>query len=140
MINAFTQADESDDNRFEIDVPKTCPKCGSEDIIVRVIPAANQARLVCHECGYNDAIRHNDLTKYRNTTAQSRWAKRVKARDGNKCILCGRTEPEVVLHAHHVVPVRYDLGGRFRYVTHNGVTLCEDCHNMAHGKIRRGED
>ena len=50
------------------------------------------------------------------------WAKSVKERDGNKCIICGKTER---LNAHHIIPREIK---EFRFDTDNGVTLCPKDH------------
>lgn len=61
------------------------------------------------------------------------WARRVKERDGMRCIVCGTGEGE--MHAHHVRPVH-----RHPYLsTHipNGVTLCRECH-LGEGGVHGG--
>lgn len=65
-----------------------------------------------------------DRSRYR----AKAWVKAVKDRDGWRCVECGSTEG---LHAHHVKSWRYhpDL----RYEVSNGKTLCEPCHEAAHG-------
>ena len=63
------------------------------------------------------------------------WAKRVKERDGMRCVACGTGEGE--MHAHHVRPVH-----RYPYLsTHipNGVTLCRECHVGVGGVHGGGE-
>ena len=52
------------------------------------------------------------------------WSKAVRARDNNRCILCGKTEG---LNAHHwIVHAAGSLGTRF--LLGNGVALCYGCH------------
>ncbi|HEX9437374.1 MAG TPA: HNH endonuclease [Candidatus Limnocylindria bacterium] len=65
------------------------------------------------------------------------WRNAVLARDGYRCQDCGRQcrKHEKGLAAHHIKsfadhPV-------LRYDVDNGVTLCRDCHNARHGKIRK---
>ena len=53
---------------------------------------------------------------------------KVLARDGHRCVVCGRQRN---LSAHHVHWRRY--GGRT--VASNLVTLCEDCHSMVHDRL-----
>lgn len=57
----------------------------------------------------------------------------VKHRDGNKCLKCGRREPEVVLQTHHktyrpgIEPWDYPLS--------DCITLCKGCHAREHDLI-----
>ena len=61
------------------------------------------------------------------------FSKSVKYRDGNKCLKCGRKEPEVVLQTHHKVykpnfePWEYPLS--------DCITLCKGCHAREHGLV-----
>jgi len=52
------------------------------------------------------------------------WRKRVLNRDNNICQCCGETDN---LHVHHIrnFEERKDL----RFITSNGITLCERCHS-----------
>jgi hypothetical protein len=58
----------------------------------------------------------------------------VKARDGHRCVRCGRREDEVRLDAHHIIERRlWPDGG---YYVDNGATLCDNgtdtsCHMLA---------
>lgn len=55
------------------------------------------------------------------------WAAVIKARAGNKCERCGKTDN---LNAHHL---NHKKGYRLRYSLRNGICLCADCHiNKAH--------
>ena len=47
--------------------------------------------------------------------------KQVYARDGNRCVMCGKKGR---LHAHHIVPVRISHNNSLS----NLVSLCEHCH------------
>ena len=58
------------------------------------------------------------------------WRNAVLVRDGFQCRECGSREGQ--LHAHHRVPWNEDH--QLRYAVSNGVTLCVDCHNKAHGR------
>jgi len=61
------------------------------------------------------------------------FSKLVKSRDGNKCLKCGRAEPDVVLQTHHknykprVKPWEYPLS--------DCITLCKGCHSREHGIV-----
>lgn len=51
------------------------------------------------------------------------WKKLVRARDGNKCVLCGSTER---LQVDHIKP--FSLFPELARVLSNGRVLCFDCH------------
>lgn len=53
----------------------------------------------------------------------SDWAKKVKRRDGYRCMACGY---KGYLHSHHIAPKsKYP---QHVYETWNGITLCKRCH------------
>jgi len=52
------------------------------------------------------------------------WARRVKDRDGWKCIVCGKTDR---LNAHHIIP--REVQG-YKYDLANGVSLCVKHHKF----------
>ena len=63
------------------------------------------------------------------------WKKKVRERDGNKCVKSGTTEK---LEIHHIKS--YTLYPEFRTRISNGKTLCSSCHKKTryHGhKIRK---
>lgn len=88
--------------------------------------------------------------KRKGTTPNDSQRRRVKTRDGNRCVRCGATENLVV---HHILPVNgtplywseearkqnlpedYDLDALHRRVMAdtNLATLCQSCHMAAHG-------
>ena len=53
------------------------------------------------------------------------WSLAVKERDGNKCVICSRTE---YAHAHHIIP-REIKETRFNVM--NGITLCAKHHKYS---------
>ena len=53
------------------------------------------------------------------------FAKEMKAKDGNKCAICGRVE---YLHTHHIIP-REDR--EFRHDPMNVITLCAKHHKFS---------
>lgn len=60
-----------------------------------------------------------------------RWklvARYVRRRDGKRCRRCG--VKGVMLHVHHRLPVMRGGG----YWPSNLVSLCVDCHEVAHGR------
>lgn len=54
--------------------------------------------------------------------AHKEWAKAIKEKFGNKCIIC---KSEKLLNAHHLIP--WDIE-KFRYDPNNGVALCPKHH------------
>lgn len=65
----------------------------------------------------------------RNRYPSKMWVKAVKDRDGWQCTKCGATER---LHAHHIK--RWRDYPELRYEVSNGVTLCHEHHEEAHGR------
>ena len=60
------------------------------------------------------------------------WGKKVRKRDGYKCVRCG-CDDHARLHAHHIRP--FSQYPRLRYAVSNGKTLCKDCHAEEHPAI-----
>lgn len=52
------------------------------------------------------------------------WSEAVRARDGNKCVLCGSTSH---CQAHHWCHTKAQ-GNATRWDINNGITLCYTCH------------
>lgn len=67
----------------------------------------------------------------RNRYQAKKWVKAVKDRDGWMCVECGAGDGK--LHAHHIR--RWKLYPALRYELSNGITLCETCHQAAHGFV-----
>ena len=70
-----------------------------------------------------DISKSKNIDEVRNTKEYKDWVKKVKTRDGEKCVLCGANQH---LESHHVfsfkncIPLRLDPD--------NGITLCLWCH------------
>ncbi len=61
------------------------------------------------------------------------FAARVRRRDSERCLLCGRSEPEVVLQVHHA---RYiEEKPPWEYALSDCRTLCRGCHAREHSRI-----
>lgn len=62
-----------------------------------------------------------------------KFSERVKTRDGERCLQCKRSKPEVVLQVHHklYVPGR----APWEYSLSDCITLCKGCHAREHGLI-----
>ncbi len=75
----------------------------------------------------------NQKRKSYYNTKWHEFSKEVRYRDGNKCLKCGRKEPDAVLQAHHKIykpnlePWEYPLS--------DCITLCKGCHAREHGLI-----
>ena len=53
------------------------------------------------------------------------WAKMIKEKYHNKCIICGE---EKYLNAHHIIPKEIK---KFRHDTINGIALCPKHHRFS---------
>jgi predicted Zn-ribbon and HTH transcriptional regulator len=88
-----------------------CPKCYIENR--------------CKELGISISQWGNcDNKKQRKLT---RWSKKVRNKDNNKCVICSSI---VNLNAHHLNGWNWDIDNRTNI--DNGVTLCEECHKKFH--------
>lgn len=115
-------------NRAEYIIPKRCDRCGSEDVLARVIYESGITRWVCQECGASESVpKVSNLIKRRNTST-SNWASRV-IKHHPFCVICGSKEN---LEAHHIIPVAHSR--RFMCIDTNGITLCHDCHRLVHNR------
>lgn len=65
------------------------------------------------------------LEKREDNRKLKEWAKAVKERDGDKCVICDKTEK---LNAHHIIPREVK---EFRYLVINGITLCQSHHKFS---------
>ncbi|MHB8914941.1 MAG: HNH endonuclease [Thiobacillus sp.] len=70
-----------------------------------------------------------DRERARYSGALAEWKHLVKERDEHKCVKCG---DESNLHAHHIKSFSDfpDLASD----VDNGITLCEFCHSVEHGR------
>ena len=74
------------------------------------------------------------VSERRNGTAEYRWKKEIKKRDGYKCKMNNK-ECKGVLEAHHILAWRDypDL----RYDINNGITLCKFHHPLKYSEEKR---
>lgn len=110
--------------------PTRCEKCGSEDITIRVIWEKGIVRALCNECLWSKSLPKEENLSRRNNTTQAHWAQRIKSFHPS-CAVCGSNKD---LEAHHIIPVANSE--KYRYYDSNGVTLCKECHYLAHHKER----
>ena len=127
-------------SRGSYSVPERCPTCGSERLVVDVLFEAKQVRYRCLDCSDNYALAKNENLKSKYNGRFIKWAHNVKARCP-ACAICGTTK---FLMAHHIIPKKYLFEGvekglfsreyadSLLYNPGNGVTLCVNCHKMAH--------
>jgi len=66
-----------------------------------------------------------DGEEFTNDKIPKRLKQRTRERDNNRCVRCGCNNG---LHIHHIIPLSKGGGHELK----NLVTLCEDCHRMAH--------
>ena len=62
------------------------------------------------------------------TTEYIKWRTKVFERDNYTCQKCGAKGNKVYLTAHHIKS--WTHYPKLRFLLSNGLTLCEDCHNL----------
>jgi len=63
--------------------------------------------------------------KVKVTKEDKEWAKKVKERDNNMCVVCGSTER---LNAHHIIPREIK---DTKHNLDNGISLCPKHHRFS---------
>lgn len=81
-----------------------------------------------YRCKLKKAI----LNERSNTYCLRLWSEFIRARDGNRCVLCHSTKR---LSAHHII--RKSFWKHLRFQTGNGITLCHSCHKEPHKSFNR---
>ena len=126
--------------QFEPLKNNACPKCGETVCYVRIKCADGTTRYKaeCVECDFGEGVPTLKNARKRNNSTLNHWAIRVKARDHNTCRVCGKVSDDN--EAHHIIPVANTPSDAplFQYKANenNGVTLCKECHTLAHGGLR----
>ena len=101
-------------------------QCGHEsEITFDALLNSGGAALRCRDCHKHT---YHDVPVDRNRTASKVWRKEVYARDGFRCVACGKRGGD--LNAHHLYA--YDDNPELRFEVSNGVTLCPNCHTKFH--------
>lgn len=92
-----------------------------------------------HHCGEDSPVWKGGIARQRNeryTYDYISWRKKVFIRDLHTCQCCGKRNGNgktVKLNAHHIYNWKdYE---DIRFNEDNGITLCEDCHNLFHSKF-----
>lgn len=101
----------------------TCIQCGNTFLkrLGHVMKHCSQ------ECRYKSARKPN-AAKHRGHDYR-KWVTAVFERDGFACQQCGSTG---AIHAHHVK--EWAEFPELRFDVANGLTLCQDCHQIIHGR------
>ena len=114
-------------------MPQRCDNCGSDDIYLKAMIMTNGAICVqvrCKDCGHSRMLAKEENIKKRTNNELDKWARAVKKRDQNKCVICGSIRD---LEAHHIIPVSHNES--YKYIVPNGITLCSKCHWYVHNKM-----
>lgn len=78
--------------------------------------------------GLNHPSKGTGKSLEKNSAKTKEWTKKVKERDGWKCVKCGSSNR---LAAHHIIPWKEDETKRFDI--DNGISLCCSCHAKKEG-------
>ncbi len=62
--------------------------------------------------------------------------KKIIARDGYQCRVCGANQSAMTLHVHHIQPFKSFLNAETANDPKNLVTLCPSCHKQAEQNVR----
>ena len=76
------------------------------------------------------------MGKRKNLHTNEKWfefSRRVKARDGGKCLKCHRQPPGVTLQVHHEIYIPNKQP--WEYALSDCTTLCKGCHAREHGHV-----
>lgn len=86
---------------------------------------------------WNDSLTDEDRLSRRFQSGYSRWRLCVYERDGYTCVLCGDDRGGNLV-AHHLDG--WNWCKEKRLDVENGVTLCEECHDLFHLRFGNGEN
>lgn len=89
---------------------------------------ASQSKIGRKNPMWKEHLTEADRRDRNGKSANARWVREVKRRDGHTCQCCGIKD--ITMVAHHLNGYNWDV--KNRYNTDNGVTLCEPCHKLFH--------
>lgn len=105
----------------------TCQYCREVSTIANDNKRKKYCSYVCNSLARRTSTRPDDA---RLAGRLATWGRKVRKRDGNKCVRCGS---RYKLQAHH--KLRFSEYPELRYEVDNGETLCIDCHAKEHPEI-----
>lgn len=108
--------------------PIECERCGAQNSTWNVSECGAHMRADCPQCGtYIKFVGKRELDlptrSVRSSDLKPKDRYRILARDGFRCVGCGKPAP-ALLHVDHIIPVI--SGGDD--CDDNLVTLCEECN------------
>lgn len=110
--------------------PAFCKQCGAENKVWDITESGPGMRASCPQCGaYIKFVSKKDLDlparSVRSSTIKPQTRFRILARDGMRCVACGRSADDgVILHVDHIIPVQHEGDDD----EENLITLCEECN------------
>lgn len=107
--------------------PFTCQHCKTTTEIHCQNKKKKYCSYVCNGLARRSSTRPNSA---RLAARLATWGRKVRKRDGHKCVRCGGRNK---LQAHH--RLSFAEYPNLRYEVDNGETLCIDCHAEEHPKI-----
>lgn len=139
-LTVVSKTDKKQNNKV---VWKTICECGNEKL--HRASTLKQGKIVscgCHKIKKskeNRGEKHynwkggitSQATKDRNSEQYAIWRREVFERDNYICKACFLSKRE--LNSHHIESFNKNI--ELRFIVNNGITLCEDCHNMFHKRF-----
>lgn len=106
-----------------------CKRCGAVNFGWNLTASGAHFRADCPSCGaYVKFVGKKELDlprrSIRSSEVKSSTRYQILARDGHRCMSCGRRAPDVILHVDHILPVEQGGDGD----NENLITLCEECN------------
>ncbi len=128
-VDLFADGGRGVKQRIRVDI--NCSHCGK---LFEIVPSRLGMRKYCSKACYLEATKAvlTNIKQLRESSTYKEWRLFVYNRDGFKCQSCGTIGKN--LNAHHIVPVAVDPTRIFD--ENNGITLCVECHKLAHKTYR----
>jgi 5-methylcytosine-specific restriction endonuclease McrA len=109
----------------EAKVEMSCDNCGK--LFERYRSKISESNFCSKDCKYKFSRKDGFDGNFYHSSQWERRRKEIRNRDDNSCVWCGEEEKE--LHVHHLRPIS---AGGSRLDKSNLVTLCQQCHVVAH--------